>query len=369
MISYWEKHYWYRDSDITIIGAGIVGLFTALFLRNKYPRRSITILERGSMPTGASTKNAGFACFATIGEILCDLESESEQTVIETIKLRWQGLQLLKHHIQPDLISYKNIGGTELFQTKTEFEKCEQNLAVVNGLIESAIGLENAIDIKDNEFNKLYKKGLYNKYEGELNPVLLIQSLLEILKKSNINIQFGQQVESFERRGDMIEISLRNKLSLKTDVLFVCTNAFTNQFSLDLDLVPYRNQVIVSKPLDNIPYQSCYHMDRGYIYFRNIDNRLLLGGARYIDLEAEQTVEFNTNPTIISFLRTFAKSKLDLPDFEIEHQWSGILATGNSKKPIVKPINDKIFLGVRLGGMGVAIGSKVAESLTSLYNS
>ena len=52
--------------------------------------------------------------------------------------------------------------------------------------------------------------------------------------------------------------------------------------------------------------------------------------------------------------------------FEIEHSWSGIMGVGNQKKAIVKPISDNVFCGVRLGGMGVAIGSLVAKELAEL---
>jgi len=57
-----------------------------------------------------------------------------------------------------------------------------------------------------------------------------------------------------------------------------------------------------------------------------------------------------------------------LPDteFEIERRWSGIMGIGNQKKPIVKQISDNVFCGVRLGGMGIAIGSLVGKELADL---
>ena len=47
--------------------------------------------------------------------------------------------------------------------------------------------------------------------------------------------------------------------------------------------------------------------------------------------------------------------------FEIESTWSGILGVGNTKKPIVQTISKNVSVAVRLGGMGVAIGSLVGE--------
>jgi hypothetical protein len=42
------------------------------------------------------------------------------------------------------------------------------------------------------------------------------------------------------------------------------------------------------------------------------------------------------------------------------------MGVGNQKKAIVKPISNNVFCGVRLGGMGVAIGSLVGKELAEL---
>jgi len=47
--------------------------------------------------------------------------------------------------------------------------------------------------------------------------------------------------------------------------------------------------------------------------------------------------------------------------FEIDSWWSGILGVGDVKSPIVKMHSPKIGIAVRMGGMGVAIGSLIGE--------
>lgn len=68
-LSYWEKVNFYRP-DIIIVGSGIVGLTAAIAIKKQQPNISVTILERGFLPSGASTKNAGFACFGSISELI-----------------------------------------------------------------------------------------------------------------------------------------------------------------------------------------------------------------------------------------------------------------------------------------------------------
>jgi hypothetical protein len=44
------------------------------------------------------------------------------------------------------------------------------------------------------------------------------------------------------------------------------------------------------------------------------------------------------------------------------------MGVGNQKKAIVKQLSEHVFCGVRLGGMGVAIGSLVGKELAELIN-
>jgi len=58
--SYWERDHFVHNIDFLIIGAGIVGYSTAIHLKQSNPGAKVIILERGNLPSGASSKNAGF---------------------------------------------------------------------------------------------------------------------------------------------------------------------------------------------------------------------------------------------------------------------------------------------------------------------
>jgi len=47
---------------------------------------------------------------------------------------------------------------------------------------------------------------------------------------------------------------------------------------------------------------------------------------------------------------------------------SGIMGVGKQKTPIVKRVSNTIMCGVRLGGMGVALGSLVGKELAGLVD-
>jgi hypothetical protein len=47
-----------------------------------------------------------------------------------------------------------------------------------------------------------------------------------------------------------------------------------------------------TEPIDNLDVRGTFHLDCGYYYFRNIGDRILLGGGRNLDFETETTTEF-----------------------------------------------------------------------------
>ena len=366
MYSHWEKKHWFSDVEYTIVGSGIVGLFTAIFLKGQRPNASVRVLDSYAIPQGASTKNAGFACFGSVGEILDDLTSISEQEVIDTIALRYRGLLLMQEIIDPRHCAYNQVGGSEVFLDKVQFELHADHIDSVNALCRNAIG-ETPFKIKPSQKFKVYKSLIHNELEGQLNPVLLIRALMKRANALGVEISLGHKVSKIDYDGQENIVRLNNDLiSYKSKQVLVANNAFAKDLISQLDITPARNQVIVTKPLKSLIPKGTYHFDKGYIYFRNIGtNQILIGGARNIDKDTERTDTFDSNNTILNHLIEFTKRHLVNESIEVETQWSGIMGLGQSKRPLVKQIRAGLRVGVRLGGMGIAIGAAVAHSLSA----
>ncbi|MBL7993213.1 MAG: FAD-dependent oxidoreductase, partial [Candidatus Kapabacteria bacterium] len=113
MLSYWEHDAWTRY-DVIIIGAGIIGLSTAISLKERSPKLSVAVLERGLIPSGASTRNAGFACFGSLTEILHDIAANGENATAAVVRARYSGLQLLRKRLGDEACGYEQHGGAEL---------------------------------------------------------------------------------------------------------------------------------------------------------------------------------------------------------------------------------------------------------------
>ena len=365
-LSYWEQKSWFSNLDFTIVGSGIVGLNCALYLKEKYPEAKVLILEKGLLPQGASTKNAGFACFGSLSEIIDDLKSHSEQEVLELVQKRWDGLQLLRKKIGDEALDYQVHGGYELFSDADLFDECISRQTEINKLLKP-IFRENVFSFKSNNlgFQKIVNKLSYNTFEGQIDTGSMMEALLQKVSKSGIKILNNISVKSFGDLKDKVVVTA-NDFEIKTSKLFIATNGFAQQL-LNKDVRPARAQVLITKPIENLHLKGTFHLDKGYYYFRNIDHRILFGGGRNLDFSTEETTEFGYTELVQNKLKTLLKTTV-LPGkpFEIDSIWSGIMGVGEQKKPIVKQVENNVFCGIRLGGMGVAVGSTVGKELAEL---
>ena len=225
---------------------------------------------------------------------------------------------------------------------------------------------EEVSDVSKFGFSKKVLKVIKNKFEGELDTGRFIQSLWDKCQALNIKILTGAEVKHLDIENAEVTVSNgSNSVVFKSEKIAVCTNAFTKNLLPDLDIVPGRGLVMVTKkfPVD-IPWKGSFHYDKGYVYFRNVDNRILLGGGRNMDFEGERSTEMIANSKIRDYLKHIYSEIIApgaVPEFEME--WTGIMAFGLSKKPIVEMVNQQVGLAVRLGGMGVAIGWQTAGEL------
>ncbi len=375
MLSFWELRS-LMEFDHIIVGSGLVGLSTAISLKEKQADLNILVLERGTLPTGASTKNAGFACFGSVSELLSDLTRMSEEEVKELVETRLNGLQLLRLRLGEEEIGYQQRGGYELvFEGE---ENIVAEMGRINQLLKPLFG-ENVFEQSDDKieafgFNQEKVKHLIrNKLEGQLDTGLMMKMLWTEAQNKGIRVLTGSKVTGYNDKGNNgVEVNVVNedvneKMTFNSKKLIICTNAFTKELIPDVALKPGRGQVLVTQPIEGLKFKGVFHYDEGYYYFRNFGDRIIFGGGRNLDFEREKTTNIETTDEIMAILEEHLKTII-LPDqaFVIDHKWAGIMAFGENKKPIVKNISPNVFAGVRLGGMGVAIGSKLGEQLADL---
>jgi gamma-glutamylputrescine oxidase len=182
----------------------------------------------------------------------------------------------------------------------------------------------------------------------------------------------GVEVEALEEGPAHVEVRVHHaplgeRLGFRARQVGVCLNAFARRLLPALDVVPGRGQVLVTEPVPGLPFRGTFHRDGGDLYFREIDGRVLLGGGRHSDVAGETTDRLETTPAVQGLLERFlAEVVLPGRTVKVEHRWAGIMAFGRERAPILERTSPRVSVGVRMSGMGVAIGSRVADRLADL---
>lgn len=370
-LSYWEQDTFFSRLDVVIAGSGIVGLNAALNLKKQAPGLRILVIERGVLPSGASTRNAGFACFGSCTELLDDLQTASEEEVFSLVERRYKGLERLRANLGDAAITYENKGGYELIDKAEVFTQCSDQISHFNKLLRPVTGLEETyVDASSRlpEFGfRNVSHLLLNRAEGQIDTGKMMAALLHKTTAAGIRIINGLGITGFTEENNEVVIHTDQDFSIRSRRLLVCTNGFARQLLPGYDVEPARAQVLITKPIENLRFSGTFHYEKGYYYFRNVGNRVLFGGGRNLNFEGERTTEMKLTPQIQNKLEELLHTVI-LPDtpFEIEQRWSGIMGVGNRKSTIIQPVGNHVFCAVRMGGMGVAIGSLVGEEAAAM---
>ncbi|WP_162052069.1 NAD(P)/FAD-dependent oxidoreductase [Pontibacter pamirensis] len=372
-LSFWEKDTYFSNIDVLIVGSGIVGLNAALHLKNAQPKLKVMVVERGLLPTGASSKNAGFACFGSPSELLDDLAHHPEETVFNLVERRWKGLQRLRQNLGDTAIDYHRWGGYELFEPHQAdlYEACMERLPYLNKQLLPLIGepdIYRSADSKISTFGfKQVSHLIESTAEGQIDTGKMILALTQKVQALGVLVLNGLEVQELQDDGTHVTATTTQDITIKARAALVATNGFAQKLLPQLSIVPARAQVLITKPIPHLRIKGTFHYDKGYYYFRNIGNRVLFGGGRNLDFRAEETMEFGLTGLVQHKLEDLLR-KVILPDtpFEVEHRWSGIMGMGAEKTTLVQQVSERVSCAIRLSGMGIAIGSLVGEEGAAL---
>jgi gamma-glutamylputrescine oxidase len=205
-----------------------------------------------------------------------------------------------------------------------------------------------------------------NTGEGQIDTGRMMKALLEKTREAGVEVITGISIDSFEEDTHHILLKTGSN-TIRAGRLLLATNGFARHLLPEAPVKPGRAQVLITRPIPGLRIQGTFHYDKGYYYFRNIGDRLLLGGGRNLDFQAEETTEFGLTALVQDSLDKLLRDVI-LPgtDYEVDMRWSGIMGLGDRKSTIVKALSGRLFCAVRMGGMGVAIGSLIGEEAAEL---
>ncbi|HWB27734.1 MAG TPA: FAD-binding oxidoreductase [Chitinophagaceae bacterium] len=370
--SVWEQDSYYSHRHIIIVGAGLAGLWSAIELKRHDKTLKILLLEKGAIPSGASTRNAGFACFGSPTELLHDAATLGEDNMWTIAEMRYQGLCKIRRFLGDGTIDFDPCGGYELLDERYNGDDAlEEKLVWLNEGLAKITGEDKTFSFADEKlkpfkFNS-FKHIIENKFEGGLHSGKLVGQLTQKVLALGVEIINGVAVTGWEKQQGYVEVNTAGGKIFSCDKLLICNNGYASDLIKNIKTTPARGQVLVTSPLQALPFKGTFHVEEGFYYFRNLGNRVLLGGARNKAFEEEKTTEMEVTDVIQSELERFLKEKI-LPGqtYTIENRWSGIMGFTETKLPIADEVAPGVYVLITCNGMGVALSPIMAEKAAAL---
>lgn len=368
MRSFWEAEA-LSDTDVVIIGGGLVGIQAAFAAAQQYPTARVLVLERGLVPTGASTRNAGFACIGSISEVAADIDLLGRDAAVEIVRRRNDGLRGLLETCAGHDVGFARDGGHEIF---LEDHPSIDRIDELNELLRPITGtttFEKRDDLAAQfGFSSRVRHLVTSPVEGTLHSGKLVSVLWGLAQRAGVMIRTGAEVTSVTDSHGTVELVVRcasGSWTVRAGSVIIATNAWipdlvtTGQAS---QIQPARGQILVTEPLPGMPLHGSFHYDEGYVYFRPVGDRILLGGARNLAFEEEHTTSHDVTDRIQGALEALLRNVIapSHPQLKIEYRWAGTMAFSPSKHPIVERISPNVTVAFGCNGMGVALSSEVA---------
>ena len=385
-IGYWESEHLLAPADLTIIGSGIVGMSTALHYKKLRPHDKVRIMERDPIGEGGTTRNAGFACFGGPGEWLDDLEQLGQEGWLRLVEMRIQGLSTLLELHRPEDLDLRWTGGWELFNDdergqlrSTEvLEHIDVLNQAVQPLLESGLGGLNperigqpALELDPYRAEAFgAHMAIHLPWEGMLHTGKLVSSFHAALDAIGVQRLHGCAINGLTRlEGSRKCWSISTpRGDFESDRVAVCTNGFAQQLLPDLEVETAPNRVMVVKPDKGMPPTGCYHVEDGYLYFRTLEEgHVLFGGGRQFGIAwpTADALPREVNAVTAEWDRRLLESAERWLGAcaHVTHRWTGWLGVGQDREPLIGSAAPGLHHAVRMGGMGIAVGSGIGKKL------
>lgn len=358
--------------DVIIVGAGIAGLSTAYWLEKSNPNIKIAILDRASLGSGASGRNAGFITCGS-AEHFYKLEKQfGLQKAVEIWKFSDTNRELLKSEIiQGDskLVDFSQTGSCTVAASESDWQR-------YHGLSQTMLGAGLDVELIDEKYLS-EKYGVRNflgaiqyKNDGEIHPIKLLGLLKSKLRQTKFI--FDSVVTDLKRESDSWAVTT-SKTKLSAGKVIFCLNGYSDTVLPELKNVvkPQRGQVIVTEPLKKFVQGPCY-LTKHLCYFRQLPSgELLIGGFRNHDIEAENTNQDEITPKIQAALKEFAHSYFqNTSQVKINYQWSGVMGFTEDGQMMIgeHPSKKDLFLMAGCSGHGMGLSFHAALTLANCLN-
>jgi len=301
------------------------------------------------------------------------------ETMLQTVEMRYKGIEKIKQTLAGNDIDFDDCGGYEcITRGITDLSRLQEMLPALNNLLQTIAGNRQAFAWCNHRLKEFGLTGfdalIENKAEAALHSGKLVYNLTRLVQSMGVDILTGVSIKHWSHINSHVEVDCSytfvegnvQHISLLAGQLILCTNAFTSAIAPQHKVAPGRGQVIVTSEIPGLSLKGTFHYDEGFYYFRNLGNRILLGGGRNKAFDEETTGSFDESDIIQDELERFLSQHIaSRYDYTIDYRWSGIMGFTDNRQPCIKKLEKNVYAVTSCNGMGVALTPVMAERLVT----
>ncbi len=357
------------SADVVVVGGGLCGSSAALALAREGV--DVILLEADRIAGQASGRNAGFILQGTAeryDRALTHLGEDRARRVHAWSLTNHDKMAqaVAEHGIDCD---YRRSGSLQLAGSEPEEAELRRSaeLLVRDGF-EAELLTEAALPAVYREAG--FRMGVLLPKDGQLHPARFVRGIARAAQAQGARIFEHSKVTAIESKGAGA-VTVKTAGGVVTaQTAIVCANAWTGQlipwFKETVD--PVRGQMMATHPLPKV-FEHPVYADHGYDYWRqDAQGRIILGGWRNLDPEAERGYEDVLNQDIQDRMSQFLKRFSPLQDVKVSHRWSGVMGFSQDGLPLLGPAPGLpgVLAGAGFTGHGFGFAFLAGQALAAV---
>lgn len=357
------------DCDLCIVGAGICGVSAAIEAERRGLRT--IILERHTLASGASSRNAGFLMRGAADHYADATRLYGRERAQHVWRFAEENIEHLREEGIESLPSYRRIPSVLLALSEAQVRALEEARRLLR---------EDGFDVEwlSSGTDSAWKSGavlaaLVNPHDASINPVDMLEHLAQRLKAP---VRENEEVAEIREDGKGVSVRTARTL-IRAQRVLLATNAYAALLAPSLAnlVTPRRGQMLAIRGA-SLKLDASYYANHGSEYFRQTaggDGTVVVGGCRTYFAEREVGYEDKTTGYVQGALEQFARRLLGT-DWQVVTRWSGTMGFSPDGLPLIGPVPDfaapaspaptsaRVWFCGGFTGHGMSLGFKTARA-------
>ena len=325
-----------RKADLLVVGGGFTGLWAAIQARQTNPERTVVLIEKSSVASGASGRPGGVVSTS----VMHGLSNAARIFPKDIAALEVLGQENMRGFMQTiadnGIDCHAEWGGelnVAIEDSQIDALREEHELHCKYG--HNAVFFDGAA-LAEHIRSPRYKAGVWTKdIAGTVHPALLAWGLKRLALELGVEIYETTPLKAMEEAAGRMHVTTPYG-SVVADKVLLATNAFmAGHRHIKRRIVPVRDRVLATEPLSAAQMaaigwgnrQGIYDMRTQMNYMRlTRDNRIIFGGrlAYAFNGDTSPAVDRARDtyaPLAAAFFNTFPQ----LEGLSFSHAWSGAI--------------------------------------------